>query len=979
MNILGFWNTQDSPRRVIWSVSTDKKTAWELLLKEKSIRASLLWIDQKRYDAILDRYFECVDLINKIDAFLVNNPGVTEVLRKPLPEKLRRESSLIVWFDRDATNVYDKNILLWLEAIKLKIVELIKIVFNGNMSDISRMNFWHSVARDREEAILYQRMMLLLSVWRRYTKQVWYDLSAWNNTDTLVTMNILMYKYANIASLAWIHLIESDFTQAPPWTNERLIWELGKIERTYAMLWVYDIPEQEWVALLEEYFISKNPDFIELRTFAGSTSGSIRRESFSMNMEDIWHDFFIKHIHVLLTPEANVISREVMEHLWEDIYVHFITQARSEIGQREKRKSEHGVKPWVKRAQSKVWIPIPPITASPGTSHSLVIEPPSNTLYDTPDISAAFRKNLEKIKKSNVSIQREALMRSIPFADSTLLWIYQPDGEDGWVWKSYKKWGTVEMIPLAGFGYKFVLASRDVDTVTIAKTGKFTQFLFTKKVAWVREDTRKWVREASQPQIPQVWSSWVSEDNHPRETSSLERDAEEDYWVTLAIHLLEILERGKGVWEYEHSGKIIFHYALWDFDWDLPYSWSIFYERESDMITCVAIDSVYVPRNLSTIDAHFREIFLEKEWEYKKQREAKEQEWEIEKMRNALRWTTEYIEKVLLSLKWRDATEDLLSYPERIWSLRLGGKFLGIKFIGSLYETIIREKIEPLGLHMKFSHTQDQKDIRISLSFEWSTDIYGSIESISDTPYYRMSFPANISDTMKQELNQALKNILEILGIAGKTTTENDGGIRIHLRDRMEDPERYNPYLGELTQDGAKEAYERFQRGEWKALRASYNKDERRYYNIRSWVKTEELKDDSLVVIHDETLASTDGAYNTSIYTYILESDRLTKYMMLRVMATILWSNYKWKSPLTWKMKDVLRFLWDTLTQVEQDGLKDAIWGSAGKWADFMIWGDITFSKKLLAEYESHKVGIVYRSPKYIPWSALKEKLWPTL
>ena len=39
------------------------------------------------------------------------------------------------------------------------------------------------------------------------------------------------------------------------------------------------------------------------------------------------------------------------------------------------------------------------------------------------------------------------------------------------------------MIPLAGFGYKFVLASRDVDTVTIAKTGKFTQFLFTKKVA----------------------------------------------------------------------------------------------------------------------------------------------------------------------------------------------------------------------------------------------------------------------------------------------------------------------------------------------------------------------------------------------------------------------------------------------------------------------------------------------------------------
>ena len=153
-----------------------------------------------------------------------------------------------------------------------------------------------------------------------------------------------------------------------------------------------------------------------------------------------------------------------------------------------------------------------------------------------------------------------------------------------------------------------------------------------------------------------------------------------------------------------------------------------------------------------------------------------------------------------------------------------------------------------------------------------------------------------------------------------------------------------------------------------------YDKEGRRYFGIRTWIDIRELQDDTLIVIHDDVLASTNDAYNKWIYTYIRWSERLKKYLILRVMATIKWEIYHGKGELTGSMKTVFEGIWDSLSQVEQDGLTDSINKSAGTGANFKIWG-MVFIDKLLAEYERHDVGILYRSPKYVPWKIIEQKI----
>lgn len=963
MNILSGWENLGWAKRIIARGALSEDNIGTALLREQSKRANLLSLDPKKFEHIKRRYLDCIDLAMRIDEFLKKHPTISTILQKPLPNSLNRTTPFSV-LDVTERN-QEQKFLAWLEAIRSDIEGLIRIVFQSNVTDASRMNIWHTAAQNTDKALFYQKALFYLAVWKKYPKLIWFHPFAGSDEKVLIHMNILMYQYCNGQSLAWAQIIGSSFAEVPEWGDEKLAKKIPKIPSTYSVLWIRDIDESLWVDLLEEYLVVKSSLFTEFRTFSLGMDGIIDEEKFSMNMEAIWHDFFIRHYEILNSWQ-NAIADEVLGILGPQFYDHFLHEVRNEKV-KWKQVNKDGVKAVSKK---KTWTNRAPSNRDfPKVNLPAIVS--QNTLppwykFGVPNILSQVKDQLSRWRWFRWL--RESVAKGIPYSDHAVLWIFAPRQDGEWSWKNYDKRDMVELISEPDFPYRFVLTGWNSDKGDLLSSQNYAPFQYAKKVEDVRCEvpgkTVHILEDADSERRNQALVSPAST-IHPRALVG-QTEKPRIPWDRVAENILNAIINEVLVVTYDELQQKY----IWTFTSDGILGevvLSIATQELSYTLWGKLIDLTPELKDLYDL----AQEYLTKKWEVSKNIAHQER---IESQKELLRSATSYTQEVLLWAKWKVGTDDISWYGEKLKNLRIWDRYCGIKFIGSIYEGILREKLIWFWLHIKFFLTSDQKNIKISLSFAWSQDHYGSVESIGEKPYHIFTFPAWIPEWLRDDFQQTLSNLLEILWIAWKTFYHNDWSIRIRIRDIIEEPGKYNPYNDDITVSAANKVQKRFSTSEGKVLMSRYDKEGRRYFGIRTWIDIRELQDDTLIVIHDDVLASTNDAYTKWIYTYIRWSERLKKYLILRVMATIKWEIYHGKGELTGSMKTVFEGIWDSLSQVEQDGLTDSINKSAGTGANFKIWG-MVFIDKLLAEYERHDVGILYRSPKYVPWKIIEQKI----
>jgi hypothetical protein len=181
-----------------------------------------------------------------------------------------------------------------------------------------------------------------------------------------------------------------------------------------------------------------------------------------------------------------------------------------------------------------------------------------------------------------------------------------------------------------------------------------------------------------------------------------------------------------------------------------------------------------------------------------------------------------------------------------------------------------------------------------------------------------------------------------------------------------------------------KQTITRLEKWEWRQMISWGYSDTHGYYQYHiEWHKSltdysEDQRDNIMIVVCDEKTSSVpDGrSWQPHVYDMLRTNDRLQKYWILKMIATVKGSVYKWKSPFTNGIGNYFQEAWKNLSDDKKKEFLE-LWAwenwKASKLLNFKSTD--TSEKSFLMEFidgaQVKWIPLIYSQPKIVPLSEL--------
>ena len=883
-------------------------------------RANALSIPEGRRQLILQRHVRYLSLGTKLKGWINTHTFVSQL------EANIFDGTSPLWVKFD-------TITSWREA---QITELMWLA--SSFPEDIRMNFWHALW-DQRDARRFQRLCFLLNYWQRYKGSLWK--SPYQSNDKWA--RALEKVYMNFASTKY------------PSSIDRVDWKdaktLENLPSCFALLGIKIISPEEWVGLLEEYFLVKNPAFTELR-------------SHGANMWDIWPLFFRKHAQLLRSDHPMVEEvkaavwvtqfQELMERIneWEERIWDLVTSVTEQVamGIRPDNPESPHLSDW-----STLDASIPkPIPSPVWNSTSIGI--PETYKFPKPKLLTSFRKWLSGSRSWVYRVRREAITHSIPYKSFTNLWIFVPvdSWKITWKWIALGEWEDTNIPCIPNFQYRFVFTRNSDHPVEWTNLGNVTEFSYSPRVhevqvpeppnltATVIDTTRKDVFAATAIPGP-------DSDKHEREKVEA---------LSLRI-LIELETRTHSALYDEWIGAYV---LIVPDDTDIL----VYYFPEWERIEVHSWELVFNDEDILVVENDIRQFFQNEI--------VRIQQENDEKNREAISIAWRYCAWILEKLNLSPAP--LASF--RFWDD--GNVFTGMwltlwspnKHVSRIYEAMDANDLEIVA-----ERVGNWWELRIILMLEGEEESVGSIISTSEAPYYRIEHWNE--HPQSDSLRQILRDLLVIYWYfwarkwfwgrdrIGNTVYWN----ALHLSD--DDIERIlnwkvsTTITSPLWVAGRKlSKYElslvrsniyRWILGEWKSRMKNgeihWKKSQEDLYDV----------DTKSIILVDEKIHYLWDWETPEVYRIIREDRRLQKYLVLRIIATLNQKRFRNKGPFSGRMHTVFMGFWSGIDPTIQREFLTTM-GEDGPWTERAVeildqdW--ISLLDKLLTYFENRNIGLRY-------------------
>ncbi len=331
--------------------------------------------------------------------------------------------------------------------------------------------------------------------------------------------------------------------------------------------------------------------------------------------------------------------------------------------------------------------------------------------------------------------------------------------------------------------------------------------------------------------------------------------------------------------------------------------------------------------------------------------------------------------------------------------------YLTSKKCESILELFCKNSMEWQGVSVRVE-TPDQssltwkKELIVSISLKGESHVAGKIVSLPNGTGFALSIDPKIDVTIRDTLKWVLVMSLMVLGTAGKKLFENQLSPASSQPPRKKWQETFNDSeiadiltwtyrrhvqtwtsLRKTEQDLIYGALRRLDECDGRQCLYEWFDRSQGYYVCKIvWGKWwADLKISDKVVVRDEIISSVPEGKtgHSGIYMLIQKNPRLKKYLILRMVATILGSNYHEKAPFTNEIQVCFVNFWNALSREKQKEFLQAVttkdW-SAGKWLEIQLT-DAPNSMKLfdafIEKMERESVPLIYSRPMILTVSDL--------
>ncbi len=289
--------------------------------------------------------------------------------------------------------------------------------------------------------------------------------------------------------------------------------------------------------------------------------------------------------------------------------------------------------------------------------------------------------------------------------------------------------------------------------------------------------------------------------------------------------------------------------------------------------------------------------------------------------------------------------------------------------------------------------------LKISLSLEWNEWVVGTIRSTWKPDYFHTEIrpwvEKRIADSLMQMLQDILvfswalafqkygkreKSIKRAESKFGRQESLTDEDITSLLTGNYKKQIRWLSSYSQWQRKLIMEAIVRFREWRWKLCLDQGFNHTFGYYEAHITSKQWQPELDSYsnadsniwVVIVDEKLSSAwEKKWHSFAYDMMRDNPRLQKYLILKIIATLINAEYKWKSPFSNGMKEVFMNFWERRVSNEK---KEEFLTSEKKNTEsalqILMWEEgksPSIIAALIEYWHSYDVQIIYSKPQILP------------